>query len=794
MTTIGYPYNFIQGLSDFWQRFFADSDQLKALYNGSAVLMGQAYLDLLSAMLGISLRDTVALDREFYRLMTLREDEVRFKEGTSPTLDRWEFSLPDPVISFFSIDNRVIEPTASLEEQRDYDVSDVSILFIVDPTDPTGNGVPLNGYARRAVDVAVGGSFTDTLVTAWITGTNVKKGDLVRLLDVAPDTTQRKQSDHAIVVVRDPALFVSEDTPFLVATAGEAYVILRVPPDAEVISESFSPNIINVPVQLVHTRIDAGSVRIFAKGPTGADVVEGTDYVVAYQQGQIIRKTVWQGTGPYGVNYTWLKEVYPTTNVYPVLNLSTTGTSALVTTTRVTQMATWTPDTYVDRLTLSNNFGTLINRQAASSEIYRLFIQGIFQLYILGPVLDRLESAFNVVLGLPVVRSDGETYIAIDATGLTDVIFTQDPATLQTRAYEFPKGTPLRSDLVIGQTLQSFEVLTTAVAITDYVQTPDWWHGATIPIALFTPVNGQVPTLFRRIASPQYVLNVVGAVDNPQVGDPGLIVGADENGFIPPPGQPVFRHRMAFVLIDRYLKYHTFSVKFDAIAVAGTVGAGFAQSIVDLNELVLSSRPAHTYPFTEPSTFFRDEIEVIEDPIDFARQIGSRVHGPDQVLFTDATPLVGGGVWNVGDYFKYEYLSGLIAFPVVAVPVTLTGTPTPPRAGRLVRVYVGGNVGGVALVENVDYSVNYATREVTRLTVWASSSVTVVWTQLNIGNLSDAPIAAADMPLLVNGVDPAHITGAFNPSAAGWDGVITPLTAPRDIGMVERALIVFAHP
>jgi hypothetical protein len=42
-------------------------------------------------------------------------------------------------------------------------------------------------------------------------------------------------------------------------------------------------------------------------------------------------------------------------------------------------------------------------------------------------------------------------------------------------------------------------------------------------------------------------------------------------------------------------------------------------------------------------------------------------------------------------------------------------------------------------------------------------------------------------------VDPALITAAFNPTAAGWDGVNTPVTAPRDMGMVERALIVNPH-
>jgi hypothetical protein len=562
---------------------------------------------------------------------------------------------------------------------------------------------------------------------------------------------------------------------------------------------------------LARTRIDEGSLKVFAKRLSdGQDVVEGVDYNVNYETGEVFRLNPWANEpGPYAFNYTWQTEVHPP--VGPSPRWSTTGkilTSRA--TVRVIQMAAWTPDTFVDRRTLSNNFGALIEREGASSEAYRAFLAGIFQLYILGPVLERIESALNVVMNFPVVRDDGETFKGFDfSDSFVDRVLTIRPTTKQTVTYTFPKGAPIRTDLIVGQELLSFEPLTTAVTVTDYVQTPSWWHGGVIPKELFTPIDGQVPPVFRRVASPAYVEHVVGAVDAPQVGDPGLLVGTDEDGFdpniaypplfpLPPaPPQPVFRHRMAFVLMDRYLKFHTFSVRFDAAALSalsGTDSAAFAQSLKDLNELVLSAKPSHTYVFTTPFTSFEDEVIVEELPIRFARQLGSRFYGPDKVLFTDGPPIVGGGVWNVGDYFKYEFLSGLIAFPVIAVPVTLTGTPTPPRAGRLVRVHVGGNVGGVDLVENVDYSVNYATREVTRLTVWASSSVTVTWTQLNIGNLSDAPIGVADMPLLVNGVDPAHITGAFDPFAAGWDGINTPLTAPRDLGMVERALIVYAHP
>jgi hypothetical protein len=755
----------------------------------------------MSTVLGVALKDAIALDREYYYMLAIREDEIRFVKGTAPAQDRWAFTLPDPVVTFVSIDNRVVEPTASLEEHRDYDLTNRVVYFKVDPTNPLGDGLPLAGYARRSIDVSVGGSFTDTAVPAWTTASSVKKGDTLRILDIGTDGTQRRREDHTIVVVRDPALFVSPDSALTAPISNVTFVVLRVPPNAVVVAESFT--IVLGTATLMHTRVDHGSVRVFAKGPLGADVVEGIDYRFNYESGIIYQLTAWQNLpGPYGISYTWQEEVYPSAGVSPRKSITGKIVSS-TTTTRVIQMAAWAPDTYVDRRTLANNFGALIGRQANSTEVYRAFLEGIFQLYILGPVLERIESALNVVLNLPVVRDDGEIYKATDLSDPSvDRIYTTRPSTQQTVTYEYPKGTPFRTDLVPGQSLLSFEPLTTAVAVTDYIESPDWWYGETIPEQLFSPVNGSIPAVYRRIASPFYIENVVNASDSPEVGDPGLYVGADETGFVaatridPFTLQPIppLRHRMAFVLMDEYLKYHTFSVKFNATALSASLGSSFAQSLKDLNELVLSAKPSHTYVFTTPTTSFHDDVEVDETSISFDRLVGSRIYGPDKVLFTDDEPIVGAGIWNVGDYFKYEYFTALIAFPVVAVPVTLPNAPIFPRHGRLVLAHVAGNVGGVALVENVDYSVNYANRTVTRLTAWAATSVNVTWTQLNIGNLADAPVGTADMPLLVNGVDPAHITGAFDPSAAGWDGVIEGLTAPRDIGLVERALIVYVHP
>ena len=191
MAIIGYPHSFLAGLSDFWQRFFSDSPQLEDLYKGTAVLVGQAYLDLLSNVLSVSLKDTPIYAKEFYKLVTMREDELAFDWGASLDDDRWVFPLPDGLVAFLSLDNRVIEPTAALEERSDFDIdlTAKTIRFKQDPTDPTGDGTPLAGYARRALDVAVGGAFDDTtrpLGTSWMSRL-IYKGDTLRLLDIGPD-------------------------------------------------------------------------------------------------------------------------------------------------------------------------------------------------------------------------------------------------------------------------------------------------------------------------------------------------------------------------------------------------------------------------------------------------------------------------------------------------------------------------------------------------------------------------------------------------------------------------------
>ena len=107
-------------------------------------------------------------------------------------------------------------------------------------------------------------------------------------------------------------------------------------------------------------------------------------------------------------------------------------------------LSLWAPSVEKDYYSLYELHGhSFSNAQEDSTELYREFVKGLWNLYVEGPSLNRIEAALNIVSGYPTVRDDGELIATVNRPALGDVVVTTDSET-----YAFPNGTPLKPEVV----------------------------------------------------------------------------------------------------------------------------------------------------------------------------------------------------------------------------------------------------------------------------------------------------------------------------------------------------------
>lgn len=507
----------LHGLSDFWLRFFKDLGDLEATYDGTTILMGQTYLNLLSDVLNTAVDETPLFKKEYYRLMTIREDQVVYFDTGTPGGETFAAGTAAIYGALPYLQNKVFAPTAGFEDTLDYVIDSHVIKFKVDPTDP----VP-DGFANRDLDIAIAGSFDGGI--DWVAA-GVQKGDRLvanRHYDVsAPNTNPIRTFSYTIVKVTTNRVYLK---------AGDA-----------------------LPEDLTNF-----SWRIERTLTTGE-----------------------------------LKAGMPSQALF-------TGAFTATTNMRVREVSMWAVDALVDDARLYNVYGHYFGAQRPSSEAYRSFIRGLMQLYTFGPVVDRIESALNVMAGFPVARDDGEvllgydngldddgadgavsgslftaasaSFVATDTGGYIELLDAansvnigvykilevnsatqvlldnetafvvegslswefsrtdQQTVTTSRETYAYPRRIPMRDDVMdpvnFGVlTFQAFEALTLAAVVTDYIKDPTWWFNITIPATILSRVRP-----VERTASPQLLPNVVGPVSEFSIGDPGFYISATDDG------------------------------------------------------------------------------------------------------------------------------------------------------------------------------------------------------------------------------------------------------------------------
>jgi hypothetical protein len=125
----------INGLSDFWLLYFKEIDQIEELYSGTEVLLGQGYLDLMALLLNNSIQDTTIFNKEYFKLIRIKETDIKFRQTTTVSSGRYSYSLPDNMVYVRHLNNKIFNPTLSLDNDVEYLLnSDVrSLLFSFDP-------------------------------------------------------------------------------------------------------------------------------------------------------------------------------------------------------------------------------------------------------------------------------------------------------------------------------------------------------------------------------------------------------------------------------------------------------------------------------------------------------------------------------------------------------------------------------------------------------------------------------------------------------------------------------------
>lgn len=460
-------------LSDFWQRLFVDRDLLSAVYQGTHQMLAQAYSELMNEVLSISPQSTPLLDTTRWDVLAFRNDEVVYDLDAQ----MWRAPLPENFRKIPWLVSGVISPTVVLESGVDYYVEDSALWFVADPFTTAFVGAPTRVIA---VTPTVYARRIDAYYTAASTTFSVT-GDVFSWYDATPTGETRR-------LAAPDNTFTPEDVGREVRVGMFDSVIVSVVSDSVAILADVLPALAGPQTFFLR------DVQVFIPQHVG-------QYIYIEQLGTLHK------IATYVDEFTVTLDTPVTANGAAV-SWRRQGPS------QVSECGLWSPVSYLDMYRLQDQFGEILGRASESTEAYRQYILGATSYLTRGPSISRIESALNVIVGLPVVREGGEVVTGLPDSG--EVITNR-------RVYTLPAGAR-KASLVLGQTLRALDSLTDVFVVTDRGTDPQWWVGERAPTSLMPDASG-----YRSVASPSPSEIVVGS-DRWRVGDPRLIVGADSAG------------------------------------------------------------------------------------------------------------------------------------------------------------------------------------------------------------------------------------------------------------------------
>jgi hypothetical protein len=312
------------------------------------------------------------------------------------------------------------------------------------------------------------------------------------------------------------------------------------------------------------------------------------------------------------------------------------------------------------------------------------------------------------------------------------------------------------------------------------------WLGANwLQISLPTNTPKLTPTDINRYLHVEHT-NFGGDFRILEVLDDGLTFKVDR--FPPPEAQGlvapwtflgelpmlIYRRTVAFILMDRFLKYHAMKVEIKA---NNLLANNFFTEAADLLSNV---KPAHTWIYFEPLTRFEDTVSLRETfELAFGPYLFSNFKLIDNILTFNSE-------MQIGEYFYYlnEHQTIVWAGGNPGTVGLLTTFPTAIDRQRLMFLRVIATSAGRFLREGVDYVVDYITSQITFLVNVDAGNIEMdkISCGLTVKDPTPNPWYtgqyasgySAETPIIVGGLDPIIRTNTN--------------MLETDIGLIDRPL------
>jgi hypothetical protein len=228
----------------------------------------------------------------------------------------------------------------------------------------------------------------------------------------------------------------------------------------------------------------------------------------------------------------------------------------------------WASKIQLNNNDLYNQYGRFVAGFVPNTLSYKAFVEGLWYFYIKGPSINRITAAVNLIMGFPITRYSDEVIKSIVRSDLSITIATNKTE------YVVPREAILQSNIVVGNTLDSFSPIVNAVYIEDYLIKPDWWNHMNLSSSDFTPSPELMPGY-----------------------SPVMLKNSIPTDLTSPPN-------LAYEIFDKYLKWNRYNINIDLSA------AVYARNVNEIIEILKSGLPIYVGMVFGASQVLQDDASL----------------------------------------------------------------------------------------------------------------------------------------------------------------------------------------